>query len=69
MSGKEGEPVSRRERTVLRLLAAGRSNPEIAAELVVSLSTVKTQVSSLYRKLNVHTRQAAIATARSWNLL
>jgi LuxR family maltose regulon positive regulatory protein len=63
------EPLSPRERKVLRLLAAGLSNPEIAAELVVSLSTVKTQVSSIYRKLNVHTRKAAITTARSWRLL
>lgn len=63
------KPLSGRERKVLRLLAAGLSNPEIAAELVVSLSTVKTQVSSLYRKLNVTSRAGAIAAARSWKLL
>lgn len=63
------DPLSPRERKVLRLLAAGLSNPEIANELVVSLNTVKTQVSSLYRKLNVTNRKEAIAAARSWNLL
>jgi len=49
--------------------AAGLSNPEIAAELVVALSTVKTQVSSLYRKLNATNRAEAIAAARDWKLL
>jgi LuxR family maltose regulon positive regulatory protein len=63
------EPLSQRERKVLRLLAAGLSNPEIADELVVSLNTVKTQVSSIYRKLNVTNRKEAIAAARSENLL
>ena len=63
------EPLSQRERKVLRLLAAGLSNPEIADELVVSLNTVKTQVSSLYRKLNVTNRKEAIGAARAFNLL
>jgi LuxR family maltose regulon positive regulatory protein len=42
---------------VLHLLVAGCSNHEIARELVVSPNTVKTQVQSVYRKLNVHSRQ------------
>jgi LuxR family maltose regulon positive regulatory protein len=63
------EPLSQRERKVLRLLAAGLSNPEIANELVVSLNTVKTQVQSLYRKLQVSSRQEAVATARRLQLL
>ena len=63
------EPLSQRERKVLRLLAAGLSNPEIANELVVSLNTVKTQVSSIYHKLNVTSRKEAIAAARAFNLL
>ena len=54
---------------MLRLLAAGLSNPEIAAELVVSRNTVKTQVSSIYHKLNVSSRKEALATARFWKLL
>src|SRR5262249_42653387 len=63
------DPLSQRERKVLRLLAAGLSNPEIADELVVSLNTIKTQVSSIYRKLNATNRKEAIAAARAFNLL
>ena len=63
------EPLSTRERKVLRLLMAGLSNPEIANELVVSLNTIKTQVQSLYRKLQVSSRQEAIATAERLHLL
>src|ERR1700730_3367207 len=53
------EPLSPQEQRVLRLLVAGRSNPEIAQELVVSVNTVKTQVQSIYRKLNVKSRWEA----------
>ncbi|HEX7733302.1 MAG TPA: LuxR C-terminal-related transcriptional regulator [Ktedonobacteraceae bacterium] len=51
------EPLSPQEERVLHLLADGYSNQEIARELVVSTNTVKTQVQSVYRKLNVHSRQ------------
>jgi LuxR family maltose regulon positive regulatory protein len=63
------EPLSQRERTVLRLLVAGLSNPEIAQELVVSLNTVKTQVKSIYRKLNANNRKEAQAIAQHLRLL
>jgi LuxR family maltose regulon positive regulatory protein len=62
-------PLSGRERIILRLMAAGRSTPEMAAELVVSLNTIKSQVSSLYRKLNAHSRQEALAEASRLHLL
>jgi LuxR family maltose regulon positive regulatory protein len=52
-------PLSPQERRVLHLLAAGLSNPEIANELVVSVNTIKSQVRSIYRKLNVNSRQEA----------
>lgn len=58
------EPLSPQERRVLRLLTAGRSNTEIAEELGVSINTIKTQVQSIYRKLNVHNRQEARDAAR-----
>jgi LuxR family maltose regulon positive regulatory protein len=61
-------PLSGRERTILRLLAAGRSTAEMAAELVVSPNTIKAQVSSLYRKLNVHSREEALAEAMRLHL-
>jgi LuxR family maltose regulon positive regulatory protein len=63
------EPLSSQEQRVLRLLAAGRSNPEIARELVISLNTVKTHVQSLYRKLNIHNRVEASEVARRLSLL
>jgi LuxR family maltose regulon positive regulatory protein len=63
------EPLSQRERKVLRLLVAGMSNPEIADELVVSLNTVKTQVKSIYRKLNATNRKEASAIAQQLKLI
>jgi LuxR family maltose regulon positive regulatory protein len=63
------EPLSPQERRVLRLLAAGLSNPEIARELVVSTNTVKTQLQSIYRKLNVNNREDASDVARELNLI
>ncbi|WP_236038143.1 helix-turn-helix transcriptional regulator [Ktedonobacter robiniae] len=63
------EPLSDQEQRVLRLLAAGRSNPEIANTLVLSLNTVKTHVQSLYRKLDVHSRIEASEAARRFSLL
>jgi LuxR family maltose regulon positive regulatory protein len=61
--------LSRQEQRVLRLILAERSYPEIARELVVSLNTIKTQVTSIYRKLNVHSRREARAIARDLRLL
>ncbi|WP_236600622.1 response regulator transcription factor [Ktedonobacter sp. SOSP1-85] len=63
------EPLSRQELRVLYLLVAGRSNPEIASELVVPVNTVKTQIQSIYRKLGVKNRMAASAAARELRLL
>jgi LuxR family maltose regulon positive regulatory protein len=59
-----GEPLSQQEERVMRLLAAGLSNPEIADELVLSVNTVKTHVKSVYRKLNVNKRSAVRDMAR-----
>jgi ATP/maltotriose-dependent transcriptional regulator MalT len=63
------EPLSARERKVLRLLSAGFSNAEIAAELVVSVNTVRSQARSIYRKLGVKNRHEAVAAAQTWKLL
>ncbi len=63
------EPFSERELDVLRLLATDLDAPEIAAKLVVSANTVRTHIKSLYRKLNAHSRHAALAQAREWQLL
>nr|BBH86104.1 LuxR family transcriptional regulator [Thermosporothrix sp. COM3] len=63
------EPLSAQEKRVLHLLAANLSNPEIARELVVSINTIKTQVKSIFRKLNVNSRKEAIEVARQTGLL
>lgn len=58
------EALTRRERDVLRLLAQGRSNDDIAAELVLSVRTVESHVASIYAKIGVSGRTArAAATA------
>ena len=54
---------------MLALIAAGMSNPEIARELVIELSTVKTHVQNLYRKLEVRNRAQAVARAGELTLL
>ncbi len=63
------EPLTPQEQRVLGLLARGRTNPEIAAALVVSVNTVKTQVQSIYRKLNVKSRWEASEAAHRLDLL
>ncbi len=59
------EPLSARERELLQLVAAGRSNQEIARRLVITVGTVKKHLEHIYLKLGVHNRTAAIATART----
>jgi LuxR family maltose regulon positive regulatory protein len=63
------EPLSERELEVLGLVAAGKSNVEIASSLFVSLSTVKTHINNLYRKLGARSRTQAIARARELDLI
>jgi LuxR family maltose regulon positive regulatory protein len=63
------EPLSRQELRVLRLLVAGLANADIARELVVSTNTIKTHVKSIYRKLNVNSREEARGVARELKLL
>ncbi len=58
-----------REREVLRLLATGMSNYEIANSLSISSGTVRTHLSAIYSKLAAHSRTAAIHTARMHGLL
>lgn len=63
------EGVTPREMEVLRLIAVGLSNREIADELYISVSTVKRHVTNLYGKLGVSTRTAAVQKARHLGLL
>jgi LuxR family maltose regulon positive regulatory protein len=63
------EPLSGRELEVLQLVAAGKTNRQVAAELFVSVGTVKTHANNVYRKLDVHSRTQAVARARELALL
>jgi len=63
------EPLSERELEVLGLLAVGRSNQQIAQELVVALDTTKKHVSRILDKLGVANRTQAVARARELQLL
>jgi len=63
------EPLSQRELQVLRLLNTELSGPEIARELVVALSTVRTHTKRIYSKLNVTNRRAAVKRAAELNLI
>lgn len=66
---RESLGISEREFEVLELLAAGRSNKEIASQLSVSPNTVKTHVAKLYGKLEVSRRTEAILRARELGML
>lgn len=61
--------LSDRERQILRLIADGKSVPEMAADLFVAQTTVKTHIRRLYEKLGVSDRGAAVAQAMRSHLL
>ena len=63
------EQLSDRESEVLALLAAGRSNQQIAEELVVALNTVKKHVTHILDKLGAANRTEAVTRARELGLL
>jgi LuxR family maltose regulon positive regulatory protein len=63
------EPLTGREREVLRLLLEGASNREIARRLVLSINTVKRHIYNLCGKLGVQSRTQAIVRARTLDLL
>ncbi len=56
--------LSEREREVLAMIGAGRSNAEIAADLVISMATVKTHVRHVFAKLGLRDRAQAVVVAR-----
>ena len=58
-----------RELSVLRLVADGLSNKEIAAQLVISVSTVKFHLNNILEKMNVNSRSEAIVLAARHRLL
>ena len=62
------EPLTEREREVLRLLLEGASNREIARRLVLSINTVKRHIYNLCGKMGVQSRSQAIVKARALDL-
>ncbi len=66
---KTPEILSKRELELLRLIAAGRSNKQIADELFISIGTVKRHTANIFDKLDVSNRTEAVARAREINLL
>lgn len=62
-------PLSPRELELLRYLAQGMTNRQIAEQMIVSLNTVKTHSRRLYNKLDVNNRSQAVARGREWQLL
>jgi LuxR family maltose regulon positive regulatory protein len=63
------EPLSERELEVLRLIAAGYSNQEIADRLIIAQGTVKRHINNIYGKLQVGSRTQAVAAARDLHIL
>ncbi len=55
------DPLTKRELEVLEMMAEGATNPEIADRLVITVSTVKTHVRNILRKLHVRNRTEAVA--------
>jgi LuxR family maltose regulon positive regulatory protein len=63
------EPLSDRERDVLRLLGTDLDGPDVARALMVSLSTLRTHTRNIYTKLEVNSRRAAVRRAEELHLL
>jgi LuxR family maltose regulon positive regulatory protein len=63
------EPLSPREIEVLRLVATGATNPQIAQRLFITVDTVKKHLSNIFGKLGVKNRTQAVARARELGLL
>ncbi len=63
-----GAELTTREAEILRWIAVGKSNPEIAIILGVSRLTVKTHVERILGKLGVENRVAAVSAARAWRV-
>jgi PAS domain S-box-containing protein len=62
-------PLTRREIEVLRLLAAGASTREIAGSLFISIATARTHIQNILKKLEVHSKLAAVSAAVRQRLL
>jgi LuxR family transcriptional regulator, maltose regulon positive regulatory protein len=64
-----GEQLSEREMEILRMLESGLSAPEIAANMSIAVSTLRTHIRNIYRKLDTHSRFEAVSRARELDIL
>ena len=69
LSQPSGAALTESELAVLRFLPSHMTNQEIAESLFLSINTIKTHLSSVYRKLGVTSRRQAIAQGRRLDLL
>ena len=69
MAAKEADPLSEREREVLRLLALGYTNQEISAQLFISVRTAETHRARIMQKLRLTTRAELVRVAIERGLL
>lgn len=69
MRAKNGTLLSPREITVISYLAGEMSISDIASSMFISHSTAKTHIATIYRKLDTHSRQSAVARAKSMGLI
>jgi LuxR family maltose regulon positive regulatory protein len=63
------DPLTGREQQVLRLLAADLSSTQMAEQLVISVSTARSYIKNIYRKLDAHSRDEAVEKARQFGLI
>ncbi len=69
VSGRTADTLSEREVEILRLLAVGLSNRQLAEKLIISVGTAKTHVHNIFEKLDARTRTEAVARARDLKLI
>lgn len=60
----ESSPLTKRETEILELISVGKSRKKIAEELFIDLETVKSHIKNIYQKLDVHSKEDALKTAK-----
>ena len=66
---KKKNPLTPKEQAILEQVALGKTNTEIATAIYLSTRTVEYHLTSIFKKLKVSSRTAAVAKAREWNII